>query len=184
MTRFGRLAIGLAGLAMITACQAHPVVKTGADPGTAAPAGGGKSSAKPVAHVGDTINLAGNGDGEKVAVKIVKVADPARGSDFYSPDKGNRFVAVQFKLTNVGTAAYDDSPSNGAVVVDADGQRFDATIADVTAGPSMDSGLKMAAGDSALGYIVFEVPKASKLRSVQFTLDSGFAEETGQWQLP
>jgi len=184
MGRFGRVAVGLAGLAMLAACGPHPVVKTGADPVATTPAGGAKASTAPVAHVGDTISLAGNDDGEKVAVKLVKIVDPAKGREFSTPDKGNRFVAVQFKLTNVGKTAYDDSPSNGAAVVDTDGQRFDATIDDVTAGPSMSSDVKMAAGDSALGYLVFEVPKASKLRSVQFTLDSGFADQTGEWRLP
>lgn len=35
-------------------------------------------------------------------------------------------------------------------------------------------------GGKTLGYLVFEVPKASKMSAVQFGMDSGFAD-TGEW---
>lgn len=47
----------------------------------------------------------------------------------------------------------------------------------------MISGVKLTSGDKALGYIAFQVPKASKIAKVQFSMDSGFADETGEWQL-
>jgi hypothetical protein len=49
-------------------------------------------------------------------------------------------VAVQFRLKNTGTSAYDDSPSNGVTVIDKDGQRFSESF-------SMGSGLSDDVGE-------------------------------------
>ncbi|GHJ99745.1 DUF4352 domain-containing protein [Streptomyces sp. NPDC003753] len=138
-----------------------------------------------VAKVGDTITVKGMEDGSRLDVTVVKVADPAKSSDeFMTPDAGKRYVGVQFRLVNTGTAVYGDSPSNGAQVADTQGQQFESTFADITAGPSMSADVKLKPGAKALGWIVFEVPKGSKVATVQFTMDSGFADQTGEWKLP
>ncbi|WP_354596089.1 DUF4352 domain-containing protein [Streptomyces sp. JL1001] len=137
-----------------------------------------------VAKVGDTITLKGQEDGEQVDATLKKLVDPAQPKDeFFAPEDGNRWVAAQFELTNTGTKPYADSPSNGAGVADADGQRFQATFADTKAGPSMTSDAKVPPGEKALGWITFEVPKSSKIVTVQFGLNSGFADQTGQWKV-
>ncbi|MFC8658090.1 DUF4352 domain-containing protein [Streptomyces parvus] len=137
-----------------------------------------------VAKVGDTITLKGQEDGEQVDATLKKIVDPATSADeFFGPEDGNRWVAAQFELTNTGKAPYADSPSNGAQVADADGQRFQATFGDTKAGPSMTSDAKVPPGEKVLGWITFEVPKASKIVTVQFGLNSGFAEQTGQWKV-
>ena len=41
----------------------------------------------------------------------------------------------------------------------------------------------IARGSSGLECIVFEVPDSAKIAEVQFTLDSGFASQTGQWNV-
>ncbi|MFI1165081.1 DUF4352 domain-containing protein [Streptomyces sp. NPDC020801] len=143
-----------------------------------------KTATPDVAEVGDTIALKGMDDGSKLDVTVVKVADPAKaGDEFTTPESGKRFVGVQFKLVNTGTVTYGDSPGNGAQITDADGQQFASTIADITAGPSMSSDVKLKPGAKALGWIVFEVPKGSKAATVQFTMDSGMADQTGEWKL-
>ena len=93
-------------------------------------------------------------------------------------------MAVQFRVRNVGKVAYNDSPTNGAKVSDASGQQFDPSIMAqrVSAGPVLPASVKLAPGGTALGYIVFEVPKAAKIKSVQFGTDSGFGE-TGEWRI-
>lgn len=141
-------------------------------------------AAPKVAKVGDTIALTGTEDGSGLDVTVVKVADPAKSADeFTVPEDGNRWVGVQFRLVNTGTIAYSDSPSNGAQIADAQGQQFTSTFADITAGPSMASSVNLKPGAKALGWVVFEVPKASKADVVQFTMDSGFADQTGEWKL-
>ncbi|MFC9219659.1 DUF4352 domain-containing protein [Streptomyces hygroscopicus] len=143
-----------------------------------------KSATPDVAKVGDTIALKGLEDGNKLDVTVVKIADPAKSSDeFTTPGSGKRFVGVQFKLVNTGTAAYSDSPANGAKITDVDGQQFESTFADITAGPSMSSAVRLKPGGKALGWIVFEVPKASKTDTIQFALNSGMANQTGEWKL-
>ncbi|MFD9793317.1 DUF4352 domain-containing protein [Streptomyces sp. NPDC059070] len=137
------------------------------------------------ATVGDTLDLIGNDQGEKLAVAVVRVVDPARArNQFSSPDAGMRFVAVQFRLKNTGTAVYKDSPSNGARVVDTEGQQFAATYADTSAGPGFPGSVTLAPGDTGLGFVTFEVATASKVAKVQFALNSGFSANTGQWSVP
>ncbi|MCF0078058.1 DUF4352 domain-containing protein [Streptomyces lomondensis] len=143
-----------------------------------------KEAAPEVAKTGDTLALKGMEDGSKLDVTVVKVVDNAKsGDEFTAPESGNRWIAVQFQLVNTGTKAYTDSPQNGAQVADDQGQQFQTTFAEVTAGPSMSSAVRLKPGAKALGWIVFEVPKASKVATVQFAMDSGFAEQTGEWQL-
>lgn len=134
------------------------------------------------AHIGDTLTLHGTDSDTNLSVTIVKWVDPAKSSDeFTSPDKGNRWVAAQFRLVNHGTKPYSDSPTNGAKVADSQGQRFGTVVADISAGPAMDSGLDLPPGETALGWVVFEVPTASKVVTVQWAADSGFSDEVGQW---
>lgn len=187
-------AIAAAGIGALglTACNTGDTVTDKPKAKASAPAakaGGKKSSAKKtatpdVAKVGDTIALEGMEDGSKLDVTVVKIADPAKSSDgFTTPESGNRFVGVQFKLVNTGTATYSDSPSNGAQITDAEGQQFQTAFADITAGPSMSSDVRLKPGAKALGWIVFEVRKGSKATTVQFTMDSGMADRTGEWKL-
>ncbi|WP_156325392.1 hypothetical protein [Nonomuraea sp. SBT364] len=41
----------------------------------------------------------------------------------------------------------------------------------------------LAAGDQRRGTLVFEVPKNAKIERFQFALESGFAEQKGEWRL-
>lgn len=136
------------------------------------------------AKIGDTITVKGMEDGQQLDVTVKKVDDPATSSvEGFAPEAGNRWIGVQFELVNTGTKPYDDSPGNGTQVADSEGQRFGGVFADIKAGPSMASSVKLAPGDKALGWLTFEVPKASKVASVQFGMNSGFSDQTGQWKL-
>ncbi|MGV9245950.1 DUF4352 domain-containing protein [Streptomyces sp. NPDC003710] len=196
-TRVRLVAVTVAaiGTLTITACSSGSTVvdrpkakasTTGKGTAKGAPKDKAKetSTAPQAAKVGDTIALKGTDEGSKLDVTVIKVADPAKSSDeFMTPNPGKRYVGVQFKLVNTGTAAYSDSPSNGVQIVDGQGQQFESAFADITAGPSMSSDVRLKPGAKTLGWIVFEVPKGSKAATVQFTMDSGFAEQTGEWKL-
>lgn len=179
------LAAGLTACAEPTTVSTKPV-KTeaaGKDGGDSKPA---KSADEPKkdAGIGDTLSLHGMDDGSRIDVTLVKWVDPAKSSDeFMTPAKGKRWVAAQLRLTNAGTAVYSDSPGNGLTVTDTDGQQFQTTFGEVTAGPAMSSDLRLTKGAKGLGWVVFEVPKASKITKLQMALDSGFADETGQWNV-
>lgn len=193
----GGLVLGLlvgygAGHGSKTATVSGSVVTTtttasAASTSSSAPATAAHSSAAAAAapaRIGGSIGLTGMSGDEKLTVTLVKVADPATSSDQYvQPDSGKRWVAVQIRITNTATTAYSDSPTNGATLVDAQGQRYNSTFGDTTLGQGMDGDVKLAPGASALGVIVYEVPKGQKAATFQFSLDSGFADQTGQWQL-
>jgi hypothetical protein len=134
------------------------------------------------ASVGGTLTLAGNEEGLQMDVTLLKVVDPAKASDeFLKPGKGKRYAAFQLRLANVGDVLYQDSPSNGAAVVDTEDQQFSASFFDAVE-PGLGS-LRIRPGDQRAGYITFELPKAANLRTFQFTLDSGFGPDTGEWEL-
>lgn len=90
---------------------------------------------------------------------------------------------MQFRLKDTGSAAYSDAPSNGAAVVDSEGQSYEAGLDNAAGCQSFPGTENIAPGSSGLGCIVFEVPKAAKIVSVQFTLDSGLGPQTGQWDV-
>ena len=136
------------------------------------------------AGVGDTIDLTGMDDGERIAATVVRVVDPARpASDFDEPEAGTRVVGVRLKLVNTGSTVYSDSPVDGSVLVDKAGQSFTAELASISAGASFPGSVKISPGSTRLGYVVFAVPNSSTVDSFQFTLDSGFADQTAEWSV-
>ncbi|GJF34724.1 hypothetical protein KNE206_74240 [Kitasatospora sp. NE20-6] len=155
-------------------------------PGSAAPASAGgasKAAAPSAAKVGDTIALKGFEKNSTADVTVVKVVDNAEGEDEFSkPADGKRFVAVQFRIKATGKA-YSDAPSNSAKLLDTQGQSYDAGFYDTKAGQGFSGSVDVAPGESGLGFLTFEVPVGTVLDRVQFTLDSGMADQTGQWKL-
>ncbi|MGH3117106.1 MAG: DUF4352 domain-containing protein [Gaiellales bacterium] len=135
-----------------------------------------------VARVGDAITLHGYDDSLEVRVELEKVLDPAPTEQYFGPSKGKRLVALKLRLVNTGSAIYDDSPSNGATLIDRRDQAYTSTLLPTPSCPDLGSP-KIRAGDRRVGCITFEVPKGAKLRSFQFTLESGFGPETAEWEL-
>jgi len=159
---------------------------TGSSAPTTSAAAKGKAPAKTTsAGVGSAIILTGNTSGEQMKVTVTKVYSHATGaSQFDTSSAGDRFYAVQFRLADTGSAAYSDSPSNGAAVVDSRGQTYQSdALSDVAQCDSFGDTENIAAGASGLGCIVFDVPVKAKITQVQFTLDSGFGPQTGQWDV-
>jgi len=173
-----------------TACgPSDASVSTDAKQSSAAPAAGGKTSAPPAAKgaakLGDTISLKGFDKANTADVTVVKIVDNAEPADEYSkPADGKRFVAVQFRIKATGSKAYSDSPLNSAKLIDTKGQAYGTSLYDTKAGQGFDGGTaNIAPGESGLGFVTFEVPADAKIEKAQFTLDSGMAEQTGQWKL-
>lgn len=188
-TRIHATVVGLAaaGLLALTACgTGEETVNTRpkADAVKAADEKAGAARTEDrTAGVGDTLALKGTG-GERLDVTLKKWLPTAKGADeFNVPSAGKRWAAAQFELVNTGSKVYADSPSNGAKAADSEGQRFDAWFGDIAAGPAMSSDLSLPKGEKALGWIVFEVPKDSEIVSLQFTMNSGFSDQTGQWSV-
>jgi len=128
------------------------------------------------AQVGDAITLRGN-DAD------LQVIDPATGGEFMEATDGHRYVAVDVQLENVGGSPYSDSPDNGAQLIDVDNRQHNTTFAEVGECQTFGGSVTMPPGDTRAGCMIFEVPEGVELRSFQFTLDSGFAPQTGVWEL-
>lgn len=157
-------------------------VTTGQAGSTSSSTPAASKTASSTARVGSVITLTGNSSGEKMAVAVTKIISHAQpASDFDAPPSGDRLYAVQFRLDDTGSAAYSDSPSNGAAVVDTAGQSYQSAIDNAAGCESFPGTENIAAGDKGLGCIVFEVPAGAKITKVQFTLDSGLGPQTGQW---
>jgi Domain of unknown function (DUF4352) len=172
---------GIAGTASHTVTTGT-AGQAGSSPSATASASSSASSSP--ARLGSTLTLTGNDPGEKMAVTVTRVISHAQPADeFSSPDPGKRFYAVQFRLADTGTAAYSDSPSNGAAVVDTNGQSYESSLYDVAGCQSFPGTENIATGEKGLGCVVFQVPDGAKFTKVQFTLDSGFGPDTGQWDV-
>lgn len=167
------LALGASG------CAASEVTTSPDLPGDEAP-----QQARQVAKVGDRITLKGTDENLKVAITVLKPPRTVRSTDGSKPTrKGMRFVGVQLALENVGTAVYDDSLTNGSVLLDAEGQKYNTIlVTEIAAGPVVDL-VKMAPGKKRKGYLVFEAPKGVRPVTLQIALDSGMAPQTGEWAL-
>jgi hypothetical protein len=76
---------------------------------------------------------------------------------------------------------YDDSPDNSVQLIDKQGQSYQPGIEAVRGGQLFPGDVRIAAGESRLGLVVFEVPDKAVVASVQFVPDSGFASATGTW---
>jgi len=181
------LALGAAGCGSTTT-----IIKTVSSPSastapaerpssTSASAGGPPSSRSP-AQIGDTLTLVGQETTLKV--RVTSILDPLSGGAYDSPASGKRYVGVQLAVRNVGDHPYSDAVSNGSTIVLRGNQQADPTIvSDGPCGGSFGSDVKIAPGDNRVGCIPFEVPSGVRLRSFQFTPDSGFSDATGEWDI-
>jgi hypothetical protein len=140
-----------------------------------------------LASVGDAITLHGYEQSLAIEVTVLKVLPNDMTYDqsqyaFEAPERGEKYVSVKLRMRNVGSDAYDDSPSNGAVLVDSQDAAWDAGISLYTHKPDIGSP-KIAPGDARVGWITFTVPKRTKPTKFQLALESGFSDEAGEWLL-
>ena len=156
--------------------------------GTTAPDSSAPPTAPPLSNpakaaVGAPLTLDGIAEDTRIEVTLVKVETSVTGGEFDVPATGTTYRAAQFRLKNVGTQAYSDFPTNSARMLDVGGRRFEATIvASTSAGQLLPTPVRIEPGTTALGWIVFEVPKGAKVVSVQFASDSGYGG-VGEWRL-
>jgi hypothetical protein len=176
--------LSVATLALLPGCSEDTITATPDDVSDATTTAPSDQSELPAgATIGDTISLHGELDPElEIAATVMSVLDPAEGASFLKAEKGSRYVAVEVRLQNTGTTDYGDAPTNGAVLIDANNHQYDTWMSSGIEA-TLDGLVRIAPGDERVGFIVFQVPKNEAPGSFQFTLESGFASETGQWSL-
>lgn len=144
---------------------------------SATPSGSSGAAAK----VGDTIAVSGDGD-EKFDATLVQIVDPAKAANEYSgPDDGNRLIAVQWRITNTGTATVDNPPAFDTKLVDANGQIFELSIGARAAGVEFPTSVQIPPGESRLGFVTYEVPKDTVIVKVEY--EGGYGKPSAQWKL-
>jgi len=169
-------------------CGAGTIVN---QPSTSAP----QTSASPTptavaaaaAHVGATLTLNGTDPGEKLQITLVKIVDPSKSaSQYFVPAAGMHEVALEFRYKNVGTATYSQSILTDITVQDAVSHSYPIDIAgDTTAGPGFPGDMiNIGSGESADGFVTFQVPTGTPITGVKVGLDYGFGGDTGEWLVP
>jgi hypothetical protein len=133
------------------------------------------------ATIGTALTLSGFG-GVKMSVTVTQKLDPATGGDYDEPAPGTRFVGIKLQLKNIGQKPYDDSPTNGSTLILNTNDQVDPEIT-VGGNCASPSSVKISPGATRNVCIPFEVPKAKNGKTFQFTLNSGFAKETGEWSV-
>lgn len=137
------------------------------------------------AAFGQPLQLLGS-DAVDVIATPTRLIDPytstaySDGELIDTPDPGTRFLAIELSVRNVARRAYEDSFSNGAKLVTTDNHTIDTTYAAVCNG----SGIKIPAGETRVGCVVFEVPFGVAIRQFEFATNSGYGVETGAWAMP
>lgn len=125
-------------------------------------------------------------NGEKIEITITKVVDPAvPGPGAATPDPGDRFVAVQYEIHNVGTLPFDgETVQMSAVLNDRQGQQFKPVFVQpkTSAGPNLPETVNVMPGQKRLGYVVFELPDASVPGQAQWSMGMGFGG-TAMWDI-
>lgn len=174
--------------AALAACTSAKVSTTPAPPNEVAAttshaaASATASSAPKKAHLGDTIDI--SDQKTKLAVTLVKIVDPAKGSDeFTVPDAGKHFVALQVRVINKGAAVYSDDPAADVKAKNAAGESMSIAFATTTAGADMPNSVDLAPGDTALGFVDFQVPDGQRIAQVQYAVISFRGDNVAQWTI-
>lgn len=171
----------MAHLAAIATAVATAAALGGAGGWTATPPPGGHL---PVVCESQTLQ----DDDERLRVTLLDIVDPAGPEDdLLGPEEGDRLVSVQFRLENVGAEPYAETPVFQTEVIDTDRQHFEATVGESDAGPHFPAGtLELSPGDSALGYVSYEVPDDADLDTVRFEvgfLGLGDGDHQAEWDI-
>lgn len=138
------------------------------------------AAAKQVA-VGDTATISSAAEGLFKAT-LVQVVDPAAPANPYVGARpGNRYVALRWKVENVGSKALDSSDLYSSYIIDEQGEWHLATPATVAAGAYFPDGVHIAPGQTLEAFLVYELPQTAKPVTVQFLQPSG--SPATQWRL-
>ena len=99
---------------------------------------------------------------------VHSIDDPVAGeSDFFEPEPGNRWLAIEVSLTNIGSATQDYG-SFDFKVKDAENFEYGQLFIDLA--QSLDSGTLLA-GETVRGRIGFEVPESATVVRLIFEPD-------------
>ncbi|HET9875100.1 MAG TPA: DUF4352 domain-containing protein [Mycobacterium sp.] len=159
-----------------TSCSSHnsEAGRPAAPPSTQSPA------PKPVAHLGDTLNLKRIGE-QKIAVTLEQIINPATVPNGWG-DPGKTYIAAKLRLKNTSTTTIVGNSNSNVSVVGSDNQDYRADFATVTECKDFVYGwFLLAAGASATGCVVFALPPGVTPVKVKYSPSSGISRDVGEW---
>ena len=128
--------------------------------------------AGPTGQLGHTVTVFAS-DGTAYTVAAMKVLDPAQASPdaAATPAPSTRFVGVEYVISATAGSLSEDA-RNGAFARGSDGQIYSA-LADgpITAGTAFGGGtgqITLAPGQSATGWVTFQIPDGVTVTSVEW----------------
>jgi hypothetical protein len=143
---------------------------------------------KPVAHVGDTLNLMRIG-GQKIAVTLEQVINPATVPNGWGkPDKS--YIATKITIKNTGTTTIVGNSNSDVSVVVSDNQVYRADFAAVTECKDFLYGWfiipanEAPEGNPATGCVTFALPQGVTPVKVTYSPSSGISRDVGEWLTP
>ncbi|MFI6694355.1 hypothetical protein ACIBLA_21865 [Streptomyces sp. NPDC050433] len=184
MTRFPRrrplgltfLAVAVGAACTLTGCL-PPQHDSESDDGRSVPT---VRPARTAVLLGDTVlvNHPGDHDEAMLAMAVTAVVDEARRAAATGPGAakdaraadGRKWVAVLAEVSNAGARPYGHDVAHSFAAVDTHGYRHVPlpASADLTVGPVMSWPVPLAAGRSARGWLVFDLPAEAVLTTLEF----------------
>jgi hypothetical protein len=138
---------------------------------------------KPVAHIGDTLNLMRVGD-QKIAVTVLRIIAPATVPPGWG-EIGKTYVATQLKIGNTGTSTIVGNSNSDVALVGSDTQSYSANFTTVTECKDFAYGwFLLAPGAFTIGCVVFALPQGITAVKVKYTPSSGLSHDVGEWLNP
>jgi hypothetical protein len=191
MTAGAAVAVALGGLA---ACSTGSVSKVSA-PKTSAPApatSASKAAPKTAPRsnpnsgpLGTTYQVGGtdsnsNSTAYKVTAVTVDQHSPLAPYDSLT-NPADHLAAVKFRITGVTGQSSDDA-NNNASVLSGDTTQYPSALNSTADGPNFSSGsFTLAPGQTASGWVTFELPPGQSVASVQWVPSSGLSGQAGTW---
>ena len=121
-----------------------------------------------------------NTDGNAMRITLMKVKY-LTGSGYFKPKAGTKWFGAYMRVQNLSKHLIDDCAGNDAKFTGSNQAQYDeAFMADVK--PSLDC-FKLLPGRTLQGWVVWEMPKRVKPKFIDWTMDSGYADQTVTWNL-
>jgi hypothetical protein len=96
-------------------------------------------------------------------------------------NSADHLAAVKFRITGVTGQSSDDA-NNNATVISGDTTQYPSAVNATADGPNFSSGsFTVAPGQTASGWVTFELPPGQSIASVQWVPSSGLSDQAGTW---
>lgn len=176
-------------VAVLGAVGCGSITKTSA-PATTAPAAPASTQAaaspsNSLSGAVGTVYTATDQSGDKMAVTLTRVIDPAQGADQYTtPDNGNRFVGAVFSLNGI-SGTFSDDANNDATLIGSNGQTYSADFNSIVGYTNFNNGVyNLSAGENSVGAVTFQVPLAVKVAKIEWSANGGLGGAPAEWLVP